>query len=175
MNFKTKDTLDNLKANNVGFKFKFINRVNRYEYEYRIDGTGVSSIGQEDFRTSLENAIEFIEDGLWTVIKTSNEHPHADVIRAYADGAKIQWQRCGDQIWIDVDRQPFSPTGKYRIKPDMKTLYKVVFPDGADGYDESVSYYANIEVFKEKNRKIVPIGINPNKFIEVPVTDPDYT
>lgn len=177
MDFKKSDTLAKLKANTVGFKFKFMNRDSKNEYEYRIDGTGVSSVeGEKEFRTSLENAIEFIEEGRWVLLKTSSEHPHADLIRAYADGAKIQWRASENHKWVECNHPAFYPDQEYRVKPMMqKKLFKVLFFfDGQ--YDESGLYYLSIDVFNShhQHHRYTTIGINPLKFIEVDIDSPDF-
>jgi len=174
MDFKKIDTLAKLKANTVGFKFKFMNRDSKNEYEYRIDGTGVSSVeGEKEFRTSSENAIEFIEEGRWIVLKTSSEHPHADVIRAYADGAKIQWRQNDADFWEDTEFPSFKRNLEFRVKPEMKKLYKVVFRTNS-GYANSNFYYANIEIFKLHNPNNAAIGIDELTFIEVDIDSPDF-
>ena len=43
-------------------------------------------------------------------------HPHADVIHAYAEEAKIQYLSSKDK-WTDVEYPNFNPTATYRIKP----------------------------------------------------------
>jgi hypothetical protein len=52
-------------------------------------------------------------------------HKYADVIKAWADGAKLQSKLAGnpDGIWIDNDFIPFwdSQTLEYRIKPTVIT------------------------------------------------------
>ena len=45
-------------------------------------------------------------------------HPHADVIHAYAEGAKVQYHSSLENKWRDVDYPPsFNPKTQYRIKP----------------------------------------------------------
>lgn len=173
MDFKTRHTLEQLKANTVGFRFKFMNRYSKNEYEYKIDGTGVSSVnGEKEFRTSLENAIEFIEEGRWVVLKTSSEHPHADLIRAYADGAKIQWRASENHKWVECNHPAFYPSQEYRVKPEMKKLYKVVRKTDSR-YEKSDFYYANIEIFKARTPNSTAIGIDESEFIEVDIDSPD--
>lgn len=45
-------------------------------------------------------------------------HKHAELIKAWADGAEIQAQICGD--WCDDYSPRWSLDGKYRIKPEPK-------------------------------------------------------
>jgi hypothetical protein len=55
-------------------------------------------------------------------------HKHAVVLRAYAEGATIQWLS-GDNTWKDVANPSFYPENQYRVKPEPKpdiVLYGVV-------------------------------------------------
>ena len=46
-------------------------------------------------------------------------HKHADVIHAYAEGAKVQRKTEGyDRDWVDTEKPSFSPNSKYRVKPE---------------------------------------------------------
>jgi len=55
-------------------------------------------------------------------------HKHADVIKAWADGHKIQYKGSGSRGWVDwphMDSPPsFTPWGDYRIKPEPSDLEK---------------------------------------------------
>ena len=46
-------------------------------------------------------------------------HPHADVIHAWADGAKIQsrWLSRREEAWADDDEPRWFPAKEYRVKP----------------------------------------------------------
>lgn len=65
-------------------------------------------------------------------------HRHADVIKAWADGAEIQYKNEGMLEWCTCDKTPFwNPLCNYRIKPEPK-------PDRyqyAAITDESVKWY----------------------------------
>ena len=55
----------------------------------------------------------------------SNRHPLADLIRAYADGAKIQYRCDNDDKWEDVKRPCFDEEHyQYRIKPEANEPWK---------------------------------------------------
>lgn len=64
-------------------------------------------------------------------------HKHAEVIKAWADGAKLQW-KCNDK-WIDFgdDLTPsFLPSSEYRIKPEPKpdvVIEERLFLNGCKG------------------------------------------
>lgn len=48
-------------------------------------------------------------------------HKHAEVIRAYADGATIEYFDDGHEVWYVIDNPSFHTSMKYRIKPEPKT------------------------------------------------------
>lgn len=58
-------------------------------------------------------------------------HKHAEVIKAWADGAEIQYKVRNS--WVDADRRPaWHPEGEYRVKPKEVKLvpyYRVVYLD----------------------------------------------
>ncbi len=56
-------------------------------------------------------------------------HPHAEVIKAWADGYEIQFWGVSAQRWHDTTYPEFSPHIKYRIKPEPTTWYQVVCKD----------------------------------------------
>ena len=45
-------------------------------------------------------------------------HKHADVIKAWADGAEIQAK--SDNVWLDCRNPEWWPNAEYRIKPEPK-------------------------------------------------------
>ena len=54
-------------------------------------------------------------------------HKHAEVIRAYADGAQIQWRQTDEKPWQDIDGPSFSNVYQYRVKPkETIKLYRSV-------------------------------------------------
>ena len=65
-----------------------------------------------------------------------NPHPHAEVIKAWADGYEIQFWGVSAQRWHDTTYPEFSPHMKYRIKPEPKmptTWYQVVYRSRREG------------------------------------------
>ena len=50
-------------------------------------------------------------------------HKHAELIKAWADGAKIQGGTDGKH-WLDLDNPSWDEEGQYRIKPN-KRKYRV--------------------------------------------------
>ena len=46
-----------------------------------------------------------------------NPHKHADIIKAWADGAEIQWRE-SDSIWRDIKFPEWRKSAEYRVKPE---------------------------------------------------------
>lgn len=55
-------------------------------------------------------------------------HKHAEVIRAYADGAKVQYKYQADQVWIDTENPSFLEENEYRVKSEPQK-YRVALVD----------------------------------------------
>lgn len=51
-------------------------------------------------------------------MNTKKPHIHAEVIKAWADGATIEYR--GDKHWNLVDNPLWIPTTEYRVKPEPK-------------------------------------------------------
>ena len=47
-------------------------------------------------------------------------HKHAELIKAWADGAEIQWKHDGCTDWQDTIKPDWNPDANYRIKPEPK-------------------------------------------------------
>lgn len=47
-----------------------------------------------------------------------NRHKYADVIHAYAEGAKIQWRVDDEDRWVDCNNPAFFEYCQYRVKPE---------------------------------------------------------
>lgn len=56
-------------------------------------------------------------------------HKHADIIHAWADGAKIQYLAQDGLTWIDTDRPGWCERDTYRIKPSVE------IPEGFTPFD----------------------------------------
>jgi hypothetical protein len=72
----------------------------------------------------------------------NTRHKHADLIIAWANGAKIQYYHCGD--WFDVDTPNWRADGAYRIKPKAKVKkYRYAVSCGAAhlGAEITTKYY----------------------------------
>lgn len=62
----------------------------------------------------------FHED-YWDLVKENEmcPHPHAALIKQWADGAKIEWWS-PDEEWVEVERPGWFEAYEYRIKPEPK-------------------------------------------------------
>ena len=47
-------------------------------------------------------------------------HKHAELIKAWADGAQIEWYCKISKIWREVNPPQWSESNEYRIKPEEK-------------------------------------------------------
>ena len=56
-------------------------------------------------------------------------HIHAEVIKAWADGAKIQWFNSAIDRWSDIATPSWNIEFKYRIKPEPKKVQLRFFED----------------------------------------------
>lgn len=50
-------------------------------------------------------------------------HKHADVIKAWADGAQVQWKK--GPVWEDTPQPAWSNDWEYRVKPTPIPLWQV--------------------------------------------------
>lgn len=67
---------------------------------------------------------------------------HAEVIRAYADGATIEYFDSGDGEWYVIADPSFHASVKYRVKPETKKhKYRVaLLSDGKDVWTTTEDY-----------------------------------
>lgn len=64
-------------------------------------------------------------------------HPHAEIIKAWADGHKIQFRNAADGNWFDVQTHStpaFNTFQEYRVKPQPQFVtqeYHIYQPEGS--------------------------------------------
>jgi hypothetical protein len=84
-------------------------------------------------------------------------HVHAEVIKAWADGAVIEWRAHSSHEWKDAPYPKWSNEVSYRIKPtpkpDIHTWGKLTLGEGYDGSDVANLYYRKVQ--EEANVKCV--------------------
>lgn len=69
-------------------------------------------------------------------------HKHADIIHAWADGAKIQYLAQDGLTWIDTDRPGWCERDTYRIK------LSVEIPEGFTAYTKDARFAADANNIK---------------------------
>lgn len=65
--------------------------------------------------------------------KKYTPHPHAEVIKAWADGKAIEARLDCDHPWFDVLNPLWHPGQQYRVKPEEFVDYTMVLRDGRPG------------------------------------------
>ena len=58
---------------------------------------------------------------------TKTPHVHAELIKAWADGAEIQFFNPATNEWTDIESPDWMPHVQYRIKPEKKPNIYVTF------------------------------------------------
>ena len=67
---------------------------------------------------------------------TRKPHPHAEFIKAWADGAEIQARTSSSSEWQDVGNPYWSEHYEYRIKPEPKPD-TFVYPETVHIFEEN--------------------------------------
>ena len=83
------------------------------------------------------------------------KHIHADVIHAWANGAKVQHRPDDSYAWKDITSPAFDPYREYRIKPEEKkkvTRWIWALNDSLSWYKSSC-FYTEEEAKKLCSRK----------------------
>lgn len=104
----------------VGDKVKYIGR---FWSDYLTTAAVYTIINVVGTKITLEGlAFNDLDATLFELVK--QPHIHAKVIKAWAEGAKIQEYSIHSNTWVDVgkDSRPilWSANSKYRVKPDPK-------------------------------------------------------
>lgn len=64
------------------------------------------------------------------------KHKHAELIKAWADGAEIEWRRFSNTEWLHLSSPNWLENDFYRIKPAKKSAGQVL----KESYPLSVPY-----------------------------------
>jgi hypothetical protein len=65
----------------------------------------------------------------------STPHKHAELIKAWADGATIEWQASNGNWMVDKEPNWGYPNARYRIKPEPKPdIVRWVYGNQSMGY-----------------------------------------
>ncbi len=88
-------------------------------------------------------------------------HKHAELIKAWADGATIQIDIHGE--WEDKTNPMWSPEFEYRIKPETKpdvVLYALINRNGVSAYTEFKTPADNVRLtFDGQTRKLKSVEV----------------
>lgn len=57
-------------------------------------------------------------------------HKHAEVIKAWADGAEIEYRVHGNSEWQQVEIPRWFERYEYRVKPAPKTIRLMIYKNG---------------------------------------------
>lgn len=103
-------------------------------------------------------------------------HKHAEVIKAWADGAEIEYYSQELTCWRDIDCSPsWYNWTQYRVKPKPKTVVKYHgIMQGTDGYEEmnhTTGYHIEARHVCSNDNKWKVIAIVKTTFVDnVPVS-----
>lgn len=167
--------LDHIKNRTQNFRFKFKHHNTPdliYHGKIVEDSIYVTwDIVQETTYTIGDSLIGHLENRIWEFIEVFDvPHVHCEVIKAWADGAKIQVRKDASERWSDAPRPAWNLDHEYRVKPQMKTLYQVIVVHPDTGQVDSSFYYASsVEEFIEATSfdPEMVVGLNKQKFMEV--------
>lgn len=102
-------------------------------------------------------------------------HKHAELIKAWADGAKIQFFDLMTMDWQDTNNPMWRTHYEYRIKPEPVVTFAYHGIGGGQGYTHTTGMYACAShvppTFETRGGKWETLAIVKTKFIDgVPVS-----
>lgn len=77
------------------------------------------------------------------------EHVHAELIKAWADGAKIQYLSALG-VWTDTEPPSWRPDVEFRVKPTEAELLKKLMIDASEGDTVLVMFSETGQVSKNE-------------------------
>lgn len=80
-------------------------------------------------------------------------HVHAEVIKAWADGAEIEYRHEDYDTWRVADNPTWDLYNKYRVKPKPVVKYHGIM-QGTDGYEDmnhNTGYHAELSQVRSTN------------------------
>ena len=103
-------------------------------------------------------------------------HKHAELIKAWADGAEVQWHSDFHREWLDAKNPVWNKNREYRVKPKSKwtpryrliTVYEDSFgtdvkvPEAVHNYDTLQQYVREHENDWDNQRHEVLLDNNGN-------------
>ena len=99
-------------------------------------------------------------------------HKHAEFIKAWADGAEIEFRQEECHAWKKVDSPSWSLYNQYRVKPELVVKYHGIM-QGTDGYERmnyNTGYHSELSHVRYPDSKWKVIAIVKTTFVDnVPV------
>ena len=99
-------------------------------------------------------------------------HVHAEVIKAWADGAEIEYRHDNSDDWAVADSPRWYEGVYYRVKPKTVVKYHGIM-QGTDGYEQmnhNTGYHAELSHVRYPDDKWKIIAVVKTTFIDnVPV------
>jgi hypothetical protein len=104
------------------------------------------------------------------MFQENKPHKHAEIIKAWADGAIIQFYNKEKTSWEDVqwNKPEWDIDTEYRVKPELLLWYKQIPPQGIICYvwdNETVEQIKQVTIIKSYDEKQYYkfMGINSNE------------
>lgn len=86
----------------------------------------------------------------------TNKRVHYDVIKAWADGAEVQWKRKTESVWYDCDEDDpplWKSSLDYRVKPQPKPD-NIIYCEAQIDTDNAYFYYRSNVQHSTHNLKL---------------------
>jgi hypothetical protein len=133
--------------------------VDYYDHSVKIAGSGHWD----------EERFELYEDNTKTMNNaTKKPHIHAEIIKAWADGAEIEFLLISTSEWTTTTNPSWSEDYKYRVKPDLTypetTLTGEVLHGKFHDYEDSVEA-SHVHVANEAIKHFIASG-DMDKYLE---------
>lgn len=100
-------------------------------------------------------------------------HVHAEVIKAWADGAEIEYRQENSHKWCSVTKPSWNEYTQYRLKPELVVKYHGIM-QGTDGYEcmnHNTGYHSELSHVRCLDNKWKVIAIVKTTFVDnVPVS-----
>ena len=81
------------------------------------------------------------------------KHKHAELIKAWADGAQIQVKAC-NLVWDDRENPLWCTTREYRIKPEQPVVRWLWAYKNLSGWVSTTNFYTDSEVVNTNPERV---------------------
>lgn len=103
---------------------------------------------------------------------TKKPHVHAEVIKAWADGAEIEYRHEDCHMWRVADNPTWNLYNRYRVKPEPVVKYHGIL-QGVNGYENmnhTTGYHSELKHVSSVHNQWKLIAIVKTTFVDrVPV------